>query len=241
MKNTIIVLGGVLLLMVAGYLIINRDQEDQLQSATNFESRDTESLDDREFPTSSTGTLEAGEYTADTRVSTIKWSAGKPAISGYVHHGAFDLASGLVVVDFDSLSGTFVVDMDSLRISSLGGGKAGQESTLEGHLKGERFFNVDNYQTATFTISDITPKVLPGPSQTDYTATGELTMKGETKTISFPVKIVTSGEEVWLTADIEIDRTLWGITFGSAKIAERITDQIIGDTVSLELSIKLTK
>ena len=239
MKNTLIILGVVAVLLVVAYLLLNReDQEPYDFPAANNEGELTESAD---IPTTSTGTLATGEYIADTKASTISWRAGKPAISGYVHHGVFALQNGSVAVTADSLSGDFVVDMNSLRVLSLGGGKAGQESTLEGHLKADRFFDVAAYPTATFTITDITPKILPSPTQADYTATGELTMKGQTKSISFPAKVVVSGDQVWLTANVELDRTEWGITFGSAKIAERITDQIIGDTVELELSIKLNK
>lgn len=52
---------------------------------------------------------------------------------------------------------------------------------------------------------------------------------------------VVSQSEVWVDADIELNRTEWGINFGSATIAEKITENIIGDTVNLELSLKLTK
>src|SRR5690606_15202178 len=140
------------------------------------------------------------------------------------------------------LTGEFIIDVDSLDMVSLGGGKAGQESILEGHLKGERFFDTANYPTAKFTITDVEPKVLPGPDHSDYTATGQLTIKGQTNEISFPMKVVVDDKgEVWVTAQLEIDRTKWGIDFGSASIAEEITENIIGDEVKLDLKVKLGK
>src|SRR5690606_19721670 len=105
-----------------------------------------------------------------------------------------------------------------------GGGKAGQESTLEGHLKGNGFFDVANYPTATFRVIDVSPKVLPGPTQTEYTASGELTMKGQTNNVAFPMRVVVGENgEVWMYATLDLDRTKWGINFGSATIADRIT------------------
>lgn len=185
--------------------------------------------------------METGTYSADTSDSAIEWSAGKPAIAGYVHHGTFSLDSGSINLSETEITGEFVVDVESLQVTSLGGGKEGQESTLEGHLKGDRFFDTETHPTATFVITDVNPKVLPGTGVQDYTATGDLTLKGQTKEVSFPMKvIVVSPNEVWVDADIELNRTEWGINFGSATIAEEITDNIIGDTVNLNLSVKLT-
>src|SRR5690606_28201574 len=120
----------------------------------------------------SVATMEPGTYRADATASTITWQAGKPAIAGYVHTGTFALQGGSVNLTDSELTGEFVVDVNSLKMTSLGGGKAGQESTLEGHLKGNGFFDVANYPTATFRVIDVSPKVLPGPTQTEYTATG---------------------------------------------------------------------
>lgn len=193
-------------------------------------------------PTTSEKKMETGTYTAEVDDSTIDWEAGKPAISGYVHHGRFALQSGEVTLENEALTGEFVIDVNSLEMISLGGGKAGQESTLEGHLKGERFFDTANHPTATFKITDVSPKVLPGPEQSEYNATGELTIKGQTEEVSFPMKVVVDeNNEVWVTADLEIDRTKWGIDFGSASIAEKITENIIGDMVKLDLKVKLSK
>ena len=99
-----------------------------------------------------------------------------------------------------------------------------------------------NNPTATFTITDVEPKVLPGPDQAEYTATGNLTLKGETKPVTFPIKVVAESEsEVWMTASLPLDRTEWGISFCSAKVVGAVTDQVIGDTVNLDLVVKLTK
>ncbi len=193
-------------------------------------------------PMTSDRTMTAGTHQADVEESEIDWEAGKPAIAGYVHHGTFALRSGEVTLTGDQLTGEFVIDVDSLQVTSLGGGKAGQESTLEGHLKGERFFDVANNPTATFKITKVEPQILPGPGQAEYTATGELTMKGKTNEVTFPMKVVVDGDEkVYVTANLEIDRTKWGIDFGSVTVAEKITENIIGDSVKLDLKIWLTK
>lgn len=237
MYKVIIIAGILVALLGGGYWFANKSEAPTTSDLSNSESAMSDSSAE------SVATLESGTYEVDEENSTIVWEAGKPAITGYVHTGSFSLSDGGKFIVTDStLSGEATIDMNSIEVISLGGGKEGQESALEGHLKGERFFDVAKYPTATFKVTDISPKVLPGPEHTEYTATGELTMKGVTKTINFPVKVTTtSATEAWMKADFSIDRTAWGITAGSAKIAEKITDQIIGDTVNLDLSIKLTK
>lgn len=235
MKNLILIVAAALALAIGGYWLFTKSAEAPA-AVSDPDNNENAPRDE------SVAVMETGRYSADVSKSIITWQAGKPAIAGYVHTGQFNLQSGSVDLTDRELSGEFVVDINSLRLTSLGGGKAGQESALEGHLKSQGFFDAANHPTATFRITDVSPKVLPGPGQTDYTASGELTMKGETRPVTFPAKVAVAGEgEVWLTAALEIDRTEWGINFGSAKFTDRITDQIIGDTVTLGLSIKLNK
>lgn len=234
-KNTILILAAIAIVAAGGYWLYNSRQA--AAPATNETDTQAE-IDTAE----SVAKMEPGTYAADTDESAIAWEAGKPAISGYVHHGTFSLDSGSVTLDENSLSGDFVIDINSLHIVSLGGGKAGQESALEGHLKSSAFFDTEKYPTASFRITDASPKVQPGPSQTDYTAKGELTMKGQTHEIEFPMKVIVNEDgSVNVTASLDLDRTEWGINFGSAKVVEQITNQVIGDTVGIDLDMKFQK
>ncbi len=240
MKNIFIAIAVVLLGVLAWYFFI-RGNESATTTENSVET-DSEVNTNVEMPIESKTTMETGTYEASTNDSSVYWQAGKPAIAGYVHTGKFQIDSGEVTLTDGEITGEFVIDVSSLVITSLGGGKEGQESSLEGHLKGDDFFDVATYPTATFTVTDVTPKVLPGPGNSDYTATGELTMKGKTNSVSFPMKVLVANEdEVWMTAAVTIDRTLWGINFGSASIADEITDNIIGDNVTLDLVMKLGK
>lgn len=240
MKNVLIIVGVLVLAGLASWLFwpdatvennVTAEQKTIMMMDSGTEMESLESVME----------METGTYKADTTDSRISWEAGKPAIAGYVHKGTFSLDSGFINLSEAEITGQFVIDIDSLKVTSLGGGKIGQESALEGHLKADRFFDVESHPTATFVVTDVSPKVLPGPDSQDYTATGELTLKGVTKEITFPMKvIVVSGNEVLVESNIPLNRTEWGISFGSASIVEEITDNIIGDTVNLGLSVKLT-
>ena len=242
MKNTIIIIIVAIVVAAAAWYFFFRGETAPATNTETTEESVEEANADVDMPSESTATMETGTYEVNNEESSITWQAGKPAIAGYVHTGTFDMDSGEVKLTDSEITGEFVIDVNSLQMTSLGGGKAGQESTLEGHLKGERFFDVETYPTATFRVTNVTPKELPGPGEEDYTATGELTLKGETHEVNFPMKVIVSGEdEVWMSADLTIDRTLWGIDYGSASIAEEITDNIIGDEVKLNLVVKLEK
>jgi len=240
MKNILLV-GGILVVvgLVGWYFWSGGVEVTNLNTPQN---NTVENQDSKMTTRDSVMEMKTGTYVANTDESQIAWEAGKPAIAGYVHKGAFYLDSGSINLTNSEITGEFVVDIDSLKVTSLGGGKVGQESALESHLKGERFFDTEQYPTATFVITDVSPKVLPGPNAQSYTATGKLTMKGQTNDVTFPMKVTVASEnEVWVEGDIELDRTKWGISFGSASIAEEITNNIIGDTVNINLSVKLTK
>lgn len=241
MKNILIAIVVVILGAGAWYFLV-RDNEPTVNNSESAIETESEMNSDLGMPVESRTTMETGTYEASTEDSAVYWQAGKPAIVGYVHTGKFQVDSGAVVLTDGDLSGEIVIDINSLKVTSLGGGKEGQESTLEEHLKSDRFFDTEAYPTATFTITDVSPKVLPGPGNSDYTATGELTLKGKTNSVDFPMKVLVANEnEVWMTAELTIDRTLWGIDFGSATVADKITENIIGDEVKLDLVMKLEK
>lgn len=234
MKKIIGISFVVLLVLSGTFYFLSKSNKEQLATSNSEVAA--------QMSEESEATMEPGSYTTDTSASVVAWQAGKPAIPGYVHTGTFGLQSGNIQLTNESLSGEFTLDMDSLKITSLGGGKVGQESILEGHLKTEGFFDVENYPTATFTISDVSPKVLPGPDSTEYTASGELTMKGKTNKISFPMKVVVKDDgTVWMYANLTINRTLWGVSAMSASVVDQITDNVIGDDVLIDIKMKLTK
>jgi polyisoprenoid-binding protein YceI len=60
------------------------------------------------------------------------------------------------------------------------------------HLKGKDFLNVSSFPKATFTS-----KSIKFSDNTNAIVTGEFTLKGVTKTISFPIVKIGEGEDPW--------------------------------------------
>lgn len=178
----------------------------------------------------------AGTYALDPAKSTFEWAGKKPLIEGYTNSGTIGITTGSLQVTPATKTGTLTLDMNTLRVG-LTAKKPGSESKLEEHLKGERFFNVSSFPTATFVITKAVPV-----SDHDYAITGNLTMKGITNEISFPATIYnTDGNTLRAMAQTEIDRTKWGITAGSGNFFQDLGDNLIDDMVALSFSITAVK
>lgn len=190
-------------------------------------------LADSEF---ATGVRPAtGSYTVVATESTISWSAQKPLIEGYINSGTIEVSKGTMTIEETTASGSFSMDMNTLDVG-LTAKKPGSEGKLEEHLKGERFFDVATYPSATFEITSVTAR-----SDSDTTATydiqGNLTMKGKTNVVAFPAKIFLADGTLHAEASLEIDRTKWGITAGSGNFFEGLGDNLIDDMVALSFVI----
>ena len=95
---------------------------------------------------------------------------------------------------------------------------------LTGHLKRDDFFGVETYPTASFAVT----------SFSDGEMTGNLTMHGVTKSISFKPEVTISDSEVNLKAEFDIMRFDWGIAYKGKA------DDLIRDEVVIKLDVKAT-
>ena len=55
-----------------------------------------------------------------------------------------------------------------------------------------------------------------------YTVTGELTMLGKSKPVSFPATITATADGLSVAASFAIDRTQWGMEYGKGKIEDKV-------------------
>ena len=104
---------------------------------------------------------------------------------GKSHNGIMETVTGNILVDENRqvVGGEFIIDMTSIRVIDL---KDEGAQKLKDHLSGEGFFDVENYPTATFSITNIEPSETEGFT---HTVSGNLEMKGEVKNISFDADI----------------------------------------------------
>lgn len=162
--------------------------------------------------------------TLDIESSKLKWTGKK--ITNSSHYGSLKFKSGEVKFSNGIIeSGKFVVDMTTINVEDIEGrGK----SRLEGHLKGDDFFSVEDFKEATLVINSSSKN---GDS---IKVMGTLTIKDLNSDVEFDMN--KSGDN-W-TADLTFDRSKHNVRFRSGSFFENLGDNLILDDI--ELNAKLS-
>ncbi len=169
--------------------------------------------------------------TVNKTESSVKWMAEK--VTGK-HWGFVPISDAqLDVVSGKITGGSFEMDMVNLTVEDLTDPKS--KGNLTNHLKSDDFFSVEKFNTSTFKIKEA--KTTNG---TDYTISGDLTIKGITQPISFPAKVSVSGNQLTATGEITFDRTKFDIKYRSSNFFENLADKAIYDEVKLEVKLVAT-
>ncbi len=160
----------------------------------------------------------------DAEKSTITWKGYKVTGS---HTGTIDLQSGALIFEDDKLTGgEFVVNMTSLISTDLEGEYKGK---LEGHLKSDDFFGVQNHPTSKLVFTQVKAK-----GKNSYEVTGDLTIKGITKAVTFEVSIYGSKA----TANMKVDRAQYDVRYGSGSFFDNLGDKTIYDEFDLVVDLE---
>jgi len=184
---------------------------------------------------------EGTKFVADPAATKISWEGSKPAGN---HMGTINLTQGEVfVTDGNITAGSFTLDMSTITVTDLQGD---EKASLEGHLKGtakdgvEDFFNTAKYPTAKFEVTSVAPATdVPGAN---VNVTGNLTLLEITKSITFPATVTVAENNVSVSTNpFTINRTDWGIKYGSKTFFDNLADKFIDDNITLQISLAATK
>ncbi len=160
-----------------------------------------------------------------TSESIINWTGKKVTGS---HTGTLKLSSGFLVFDGENItSGEFTVDMSTLTVTDLEAGK-GKEK-LEGHLNSDDFFGVDNHKNAKLVVTKASK------AEKGYKISGDLTIKGKTNPITFDLSVGNNSASTTL----KVDRTKYGIRYGSGSFFENLGDKAINNEFELVVDLKM--
>lgn len=169
--------------------------------------------------------------TVNKTESQVTWKAAK--VTGE-HWGYVPIKNASLDVNGGKITGgSFDMDMVNLTVEDLTDEKS--KGNLTNHLKSDDFFSVEKFNTSTFKITDV-----KSTSATDYTITGDLTIKGITKPVSFPAKVAVAGNKLTATGSIKFDRTHYDIKFRSGNFFENLGDRMIYDEVNLDVKLVAT-
>nr|WP_262903346.1 YceI family protein [Hymenobacter psoromatis] len=106
-----------------------------------------------------------------------------------------------------------------------------------GHMSSDDFFGAEKYPTSTFKITSIKPIAGAAADADNSTITGEMTIKGVTQQISFPAKVGVKNGVAAATGKVTIDRTKFGLKYGSKTFFDSIGDKAIYDEFTLAFNI----
>ncbi|MBB5353284.1 polyisoprenoid-binding protein YceI [Haloferula luteola] len=145
-----------------------------------------------------------------TDASTVTFVGSKVTGS---HEGGFKEISGDFTVDAagDVTGGTVTIDMNSVWTDA---------DKLTDHLKTGDFFLVTEHPESRFTITQIEK------TDTGYSVSGNLLMRGVEKNITFPATGSKDGETVKVNAEFDINRKDWGIVY-AGKADDLIRDEVV--------------
>lgn len=165
---------------------------------------------------------EKTEKTVNVENSSVNWKGYK--VTGE-HTGNISLESGKLEFENDKLvGGKFVIDMTTISVTDLEGDQKGK---LDGHLKSTDFFGVEEHPTATLVITEVTP------TGKTLNVTGDLTIKGITESITFPMSVTDNTA----TAKLKIDRSKYDVRYGSTSFFDNLKDKAIYDEFDLTVDL----
>lgn len=157
--------------------------------------------------------------TLDAARSTLGFTGAKVTAS---HDGRFNQIAGTIDLDPQSLSASRVevtVQMSSMTI---------EPERLRGHLLTADFFDVERFPTSTFTST----RIEEGAEGASHTVTGNLTLHGVTRAITFPADIQVGPSEVRARAEFSINRRDFEIVYPG------MPDDLIRDNVVIRFDVR---
>lgn len=166
--------------------------------------------------------VSAEKYLITPENSKIEFVGSKVTGS---HNGSFKKFSG--TIDFSGQPETSRVSI-TIEAASIEADDPG----LTKHLKTPDFFDVEKFPQTTFVSTAIKPG---GEKGATHTITGNLTMHGVTKSITFPANIAIAPEAITVDSTFSINRKDFGINYAGAA------DNLIRDEVLLTLKVRAVK
>ncbi|MGA2560560.1 MAG: YceI family protein [Terracidiphilus sp.] len=146
---------------------------------------------------------------------------------------------------FSGLSGTLKLNETDYTHSTVEASipvaniKTGDEQR-DGHLKSADFFDAEKFPAITFKSTNIDSK-----GGADYEVTGDLTLHGVTKSVTFavedlsePAKDPWGNHRIGLSATTKINRKDFGLTWNSALESGGV---LVGEDVTIHLEVQFIK
>jgi polyisoprenoid-binding protein YceI len=172
----------------------------------------------------------AGDYTLDPAHTRLGFSARHAMVATV--RGQFTEFTGTAHVDTASPANSKV------EVSIVANSVSTGNAQRDGHLLSGDFFESEQYPDVTFTSTDVSR------DGDDWTITGDLTIKGITKSVAVPFEFTGSATDPYGNVRIgfeggtTIKRSDWGMSFNAALETGGV---LVSDKVKLEFDISAIK
>ncbi len=169
----------------------------------------------------------AGTWTVDPSHSQVGFTA-KHLVVSKVRGRFSDYDVDLSVADDPARSRVAV----TIQAGSISTG----DDHRDGHLKGADFLDVENHPTLSFRSTSVQPV-----SEDTWKVTGDLTIRGTTKSVALDVEFLGVAEDPWgnqrsgFSATTEIDRGDWGLTWNQPLAGGGV---LVGRKVRIEIEVQ---
>ena len=162
------------------------------------------------------------KYLITPQNSKVEFVASKVTGS---HNGSFQKFSGQIDYAGAPEKSRVSITMDASSITA-------DDPKLTEHLKTPDFFDVAKYPDAKFVSVEIRPG---GDRGASHTVTGNFTMHGVTRSISFPATISVTSDVATVDSNFSINRKDFSINYAGAA------NNLIRDEVVIKLTIRANK
>jgi polyisoprenoid-binding protein YceI len=157
-------------------------------------------------------------FTIDATASQVSWT-GYAEVGTWAPTGSIQVAKGQVTQSGNQITNA-ILTMDMATIQH-------ENKQMQDHLRSGTFFDVTRFPDATFVLRSLT----------GTTATGQLTIKGITKPISFPVLVSQVSNGLQIKGKAVVDRTQFGVRYNSTSFFTDLGDQAIKNDFSVTFDL----
>lgn len=157
-------------------------------------------------------------YQALPAASRLTWT-GYAEAGSWAPSGTLQLRRGTFTADGATIrQGRFEFDMGTITHS---------DAQLQEHLRGADFFDAARFPVAVFVLRE----VVKGQ------AVGELTLKGITKPVRFPVVSMPHPDGLRLQGAARLDRTQFGVNYNSSSFFQNLGSYAIRNDFTLAFDV----
>jgi len=172
-----------------------------------------------------------GTYTLDVAHSRLGFVARHAMVTKV--RGAFNAFEGATTIDGENPSNSSVeitIDVNSIDT---------RNEQRDGHLRTNDFFDIANHPQITFKSTGI-----EHDGGNEFSVTGDLTIKGVTKSVTFPLEFTGAVKDPWgndrigFEGSTTLNRTDYGVNFNAALEAGGV---LVSEKITLEFELAAVK